>query len=497
MDVKTACPYCGVGCEIIVSRAGSQLSLQGDRESPVNKGMLCIKGQTLLETIGLQPSRITTPVIANQTRSWQEAITTIAHRFETTPKDEIALYLSGQMLMEDLYVARKFVDAYGIKNIESNSRLCMYSTVAANNRAYGADIVPVSYTDIYHADTIIIFGSNTANCHPIVFNHIKKSNAFVVCVDVRETDTSRQSDIFIQVETAKDLDIIENLEQYDWFTGKVLSIYSQGITQSFDATNKVNALINKHIETGNINKPGCGVLSLTGQPNAMGGREIGIKSDDLSATEFFSTEQIKVLWVMATNPKHSMINYRKIDTLIVSDYKYTLTAKDADIVLPVSSWGEKIGHQKNSERRYLKQNAFIPPAKESKADWEIICLVAQELDLEGFTYQSADEIWQEMNIDTSWSPQIRVREEPVKIDPKQDRTYTNITTNARLLTQWHTMSRTSDSATLENMTSLEDNAHSIHHITNAELFAGQEVELDKYSKQPCFKASIPAKKFRP
>lgn len=486
MSFKTTCPYCGVGCGIEISRSGSTLKLIGDKDSPVNQGMLCIKGQTLLETVGTDKDRLLQP----STGIWDEAIESIAKSFRSTKKDEIALYLSGQMLMEDLYVAKKFAQSYGIKNIESNSRLCMYSTVEANKRAYGKDIVPVSYDDIYQAETIFIIGSNTADCHPIVFNHVKKSKAFVVCVDVYETTTAKKSDLFIKVLPGRDMEIIDDLVNQPWFNNKkTLSIYSQGITQSTDATDKVNALINAHIKVGNINKPGCGVLSLTGQSNAMGGREIGITTQDLTATEFFSTKQIKTLWVMATNPAHSTINYRKLKTLIVSDFTKTLTTKDADIVLPVCSWSEKTGHQKNSERRYLKQNAFLPPAGKSKPDWEIICLVAKALGLSGFEYKDADAIWSEMNIDQTWSPRIQVPEKIVEFK-SVNRIYKKSINNGRLLEQWHSMSRTSKSKTLNAMTSQNPEIVSIHHISNTELFKNKEVELDKYSKQPCFKASI-------
>ncbi len=483
MSFKTTCPYCGVGCGIEISRSGSTLKLTGDQSSPVNKGMLCVKGQTLLDTVGTNEDRLLFPSLGD----WDKTILAIRDKFLTTPRNEIALYLSGQMLMEDLYVAKKFADAYGIKNIESNSRLCMYSTVEANKRAYGADIVPVSYDDIYGAETIFIIGSNTADCHPIVFNHIRKSKAYVVCVDVYETTTAKQADLFIKVDPGQDMTIINDLVNQDWFRNKkTLSVYSQGLTQSTDATDKVNALINAHIKTGNINKPGCGVLSLTGQSNAMGGRELGIRTSDLTATEFFSTGQIKTLWVMATNPAHSMINYREFDTLIVSDFTKTLTTADADIVLPACPWSEKSGHQKNSERRYLEQNAFLPPAGESKPDWKIICLVAKSLGLKGFDYQNADEIWSKMNIDKNWSPRIRVRETPVEINTP-DRKYGNSINNGRLLTQWHGMSRTGKSAKLNAMTKQNSNIVSIHHTTNTELFKDKEVELDKYSKQPCFK----------
>jgi len=484
MSFKTTCPYCGVGCGIEISRLGSTLSLIGDKNSPVNQGMLCIKGQTLLETIGTDEDRLLFPSLG----SWEKTIHAIRDNFLTTPRSEIALYVSGQMLMEDLYIAKKFADSYGIRNIESNSRLCMYSTVEANKRAYGEDIVPVSYDDIYAAETVLIIGSNTADCHPIVFNHVKKSKAYVVCVDVYETTTAKQSDLFIKVEPGTDMDLINDLVNQSWFKDKkTLSIYSQGLTQSTDATDKVNALINAHINTGNINKPGCGVLSLTGQSNAMGGREIGICTSDLTATEFFSTSQIKTLWVMATNPAHSMINYRQFDTLIASDFTQTLTTKDADIVLPACSWSEKTGHQKNSERRYLKQNSFLPPAGESKPDWEIICLVARSLGLKGFDYKNSDEIWAEMGIDQTWHSRIKVKEELVDIE-KSDRSYdSKAINNARLLTQWHSMSRTQKSTTLNKMTKNNPNIVSIHHITNAELFKDKEVELDRYSKQPCFK----------
>ncbi len=483
MSFKTTCPYCGVGCGIEISRSGSTLKLIGDKDSPVNQGMLCIKGQTLLETIGTDDDRLLEPSIG----SWDDSIKLIANTFRSNKKDEIALYLSGQMLMEDLYVAKKFAESYNIKNMESNSRLCMYSTVEANKRAYGADIVPVSYDDIYLAETIFIIGSNTADCHPIVFNHVKKSKAYVVCVDVYETTTAKQSDLFIQVNPGKDMDVIDDLVNQPWFKGKkTLSIYSQGLTQSTDATDKVNALINAHIKTGNINKPGCGVLSLTGQSNAMGGRELGIRTTDLTATEFFSTDQIKVLWVMATNPAHSMINYRKFETLIVSDFTKTLTTQDADIVLPACSWSEKTGHQKNSERRYLKQNAFLPAAGESKPDWEIICLVAKELGLQGFDYKDVNEIWLEMDIDEDWLPRIQVQEKIVELE-KNNRVYGKSVNNGRVLAQWHSMSRTGKSKTLNNMTNLTSEIVSIHHMTNTELFKGKKVELDKYSKQPCFK----------
>ncbi|WP_201339037.1 molybdopterin oxidoreductase family protein [Isorropodon fossajaponicum symbiont] len=483
MNFKTTCPYCGVGCGIEITRTGSILKLTGDKDSPVNQGMLCIKGQTLLETVGTDNARLINPSLG----SWDKTIKAMAKVFESTPKHQIALYLSGQMLMEDFYVAKQFAGAYGIDNIESNSRLCMYSTVEANKRAYGADIVPVSFDDIYQAQTIFIIGSNTADCHPIVFNHIKKSKAFVVCVDVYESTTAKKSDLFIQVEPGKDMGIINNLPHQPWFKDKkVLSVYSQGLTQSTDATDKVNALINAHIITGNINKPGCGVLSLTGQCNAMGGREIGIRTNDLTATEFFSSNQIKILWVMATNPAHSMINYRQFETLIVSDFTKTLTTDDADIVLPVCSWSEKTGHIKNSERRYLKQNAFLPPAGNSKPDWEIICLLAKELGLDGFDYQSVDDIWQQMDIDESWQPRIQVKEELVVIKVT-NRTDNDSINNVRLLTQWHSMSRTGKSKTLNKMTKTPDEVISIHHVTNSELFKNKTVELDKYSKQPCFK----------
>lgn len=486
MSFKTTCPYCGVGCGIEINRSGSSLSLIGDKSSPVNQGMLCIKGQTLLETVGTDKDRLLTPSTGN----WNETIQLIRHKFINTPKDSIALYLSGQMLMEDLYVAKKFANAYGIKNLESNSRLCMYSTVAANNRAYGADIVPVSYDDIYLAQTILIIGSNTADCHPIVFNHIKKSKAYTVCVDVYETTTAKRCDLFIQVQAGTDMVFINNLEKQDWFKDKkVLSIYSQGITQSSDATDKVNTLINKHITTGKINKPGCGVLSLTGQSNAMGAREIGIRTQDLTATEFFSSSQIETLWVMATNPAHSMINYRKFKTLIVSDFTKTLTTDDADIVLPACSWSEKTGHMKNSERRYLKQNAFLPPAGESKPDWEIICLVAKSLGLDGFDYKNSDEIFSEMNIDESWTPRIKVREQIVELETVKRSYDQPIANNARLLPQWHGMTRTGKSPTLNKMTNKNPNMISIHHVTNTELFKNKQVELDKHSKQPCFKAT--------
>jgi assimilatory nitrate reductase catalytic subunit len=189
---------------------------------------------------------------------------------------------------------------------------------------------------------------------------------------------------------------------------------------------------------------------------------------------------------MATNPAHSMINYRQFDTLIVSDFTKTLTTEDADIILPACSWSEKTGHQKNSERRYLKQNAFLPPAGESKPDWEIICLVAKSLGLKGFEYQSAAEIWHEMDVDQHWSAQVKVPEIPVEIK-STNRNYENSINNGRLLTQWHGMSRTQKSKTLNEMTKQNPDTVSIHHITNAELFKDKEVELDRYSRQPCFK----------
>jgi assimilatory nitrate reductase catalytic subunit len=454
--VKTTCPYCGVGCGVLATPG----SITGDPGHPANFGRLCVKGAALAETIGLE-GRLLHPMVGGRQSDWDTALATIAERFGRLAPDEIAFYVSGQLLTEDYYVANKLMKGFlGGANIDTNSRLCMSSTVAGHIRAFGSDTVPGCYEDIEQAELVVLVGSNAAWCHPVLFQRIKGR---VVVIDPRRTATCEAADLHLALRPGSDVALFSGLlahvpvdeayvaahtrgfaealaaartvdvagltglapEQlagfYEMFAGteKVVTLFSQGVNQSTSGTDKVNAIVNVHLATGRIGRPGMGPFSLTGQPNAMGGREVGglanqlaahmgfsqgevdrvrrfwgapnvAKRPGLKAIEMFDAVRrgrIKALWIMATNPAVSLPDSGAVrealgacDFVVVSDVVAdTDTARFADVLLPALAWGEKDGTVTNSERRISRQRAFLPPPGEARPDWWALAQVARRL----------------------------------------------------------------------------------------------------------------------
>ncbi|WP_068073862.1 nitrate reductase [Novosphingobium lentum] len=469
--VRTTCAYCGVGCGIVATPIGERsVTIAGDRDHPANFGKLCSKGTHLGETVGLE-GRLLVPHIGDRAAGWDEALDLVATRMrdciaEHGP-DSVAFYVSGQLLTEDYYVANKLMKGFvGSGNIDTNSRLCMASAVAAHVMAFGEDVVPCNYDDLDAADLILLVGSNTAWCHPVIWQRIEKARerrgTRLVVIDPRRTETAEQADLHIPIAPDGDIALFNALLADMHQRGLVdpaaldrsvavpegfwdglacdpgidatlfarladmvaahprtITLFSQGANQSVCGTDKGLAITNLHLATGRINRIGAGPFSITGQPNAMGGREVGGMANTLachlgfSATEladagtFWNAGQmctgpglkavdmfravhdgrIRFLWVMATNPAVSMPDstfvraaLAKCPTVVVSDVMAdTDTGRFAHIRLPALAWGEKDGTVTNSERRISRQRALFAPPGETRADWRIVCDVAARL----------------------------------------------------------------------------------------------------------------------
>ncbi|MFC3173523.1 molybdopterin-dependent oxidoreductase [Novosphingobium bradum] len=470
--IRTTCAYCGVGCGIRAEVTGERtVRIAGDPEHPANFGKLCSKGTHLGETVGLE-GRLLHPMIGKAHAGWDEALDLAAARMRATiaehGPDSVAFYVSGQLLTEDYYVANKLMKGFiGSANIDTNSRLCMASAVAAHNRAFGEDLVPCTYDDLDEADLILLVGSNTAWCHPVVWQRIEAARAArgtkLVVIDPRRTETAEQADLHVAVAPDGDVALFNALlaemrdrglldtaflanrcEVPEGFVDglaardpgvphatfaaladlvaahpRMVTLFSQGANQSRSGTDKGNAIINLHLATGRINRAGAGPFSITGQPNAMGGREVGGLANTLACHLGFSGEEradaamfwnapnicagpglkavdlfravhdgrVKFLWVMATNPAVSMPDagfvreaLARCETLVVSDVMAdTDTARLAHIRLPALAWGEKDGTVTNSERRVSRQRALFPAPGEARADWAILCDFARRM----------------------------------------------------------------------------------------------------------------------
>lgn len=496
--VKTTCPYCGVGCGVIASmNAKGEVSVKGDPDHPANFGRLCSKGSALGETVSLD-GRILYPEVAGECVSWDTALDLVADTFKKTitehGPDAVAFYVSGQMLTEDYYVANKLMKGFiGSANIDTNSRLCMASSVAGHRRAFGADVVPGNYEDLEEADLIVLTGSNLAWCHPVLFQRIAATKVTrpqmkIVLIDPRRTTTAEIADLHLPIKADGDTTLFNGLLAYlannayidaDYVvhhtegfsdalevarrlttpqllertglaadnlqlffrlfaeTKKVVTVYSQGVNQSASGTDKVNAIINCHLVTGRIGQVGCGPFSVTGQPNAMGGREVGglanmlaahmelenpadrdrvqrfwqspviAQKAGLKAVDLFQAVgegKIKALWIMATNPVSSMPDADAVKAalkgcpfVVVSDISAnTDTMALADVRLPATGWGEKDGTVTNSERRISRQRKFLSPVGEMQPDWWIVSEVARRMGFgKAFSYQGPDEIFAE------------------------------------------------------------------------------------------------------
>jgi assimilatory nitrate reductase catalytic subunit len=484
---RTTCPYCGVGCGVVAQDDGS---IVGDTLHPANRGRLCSKGAALAETLD-DGGRLLHPMLAGRPVGWDTALDEMAARFgaaiaEHGP-DSVALYVSGQCLTEDYYVANKLMKGFiGSANIDTNSRLCMASSVAGHTRAFGADVVPGVYADVEEADLVVLVGSNLAWCHPVLHQRLMAARARrgtrIVVVDPRRTATSDQADLHLALAPGSDVALFNALLAHleaagaldrawiaahtsgfeaalsaaradaaatslapadirpflDWFaaTDRVVTIYSQGVNQSAAGTDKVNAILNCHLATGRIGKPGAGPFSVTGQPNAMGGREVGglanqlaahMRLDDraaidrvrrfwsaprmattpgLKAIELFEAARdgrIKALWIVATNPAASLPRsdlvrdaLRACPFVVVSDCWPTDTTRLADLVLPAAGWGEKDGTVTNSERIISRQRPFRAAPGEARADWRVMADFARRLGFgDGFTWQGPAAVFRE------------------------------------------------------------------------------------------------------
>ncbi|HLL28633.1 MAG TPA: molybdopterin-dependent oxidoreductase [Xanthobacteraceae bacterium] len=501
--VRTTCPYCGVGCGLLARPDGAGgAAIVGDPEHPANFGRICSKGAALNETLSLD-GRLLHPMVradgALKRASWEQALEAVANGFrrivERDGPGAVAFYLSGQLLTEDYYVANKLMKGFiGSANVDTNSRLCMASSVAGHRRAFGADTVPGNYADLDEADLLVLVGSNAAWCHPVLYQRMvancRARGARIVVIDPRRTATVEEADLFLPIAPGMDTALfcgllvqladrgalddryieahtkgfIEALARareiapgvaataaacgleetdvarfFDWFctTPRAVTAFSQGVNQSAQGTDKVNAIINCHLATGRIGKPGAGPFSLTGQPNAMGGREVGGLANQLAAHMDFAPEaidrvsrfwkaprvaarpglkavemfeaiergRIKALWIMATNPAVSLPRagamreaLAKLDLLVISENVVSNDTVNAGahILLPAAAWGEKEGTVTNSERRISRQRAFLPLPGEAKPDWWIVAEVAKRMGFaDAFSYSSVADVFRE------------------------------------------------------------------------------------------------------
>ncbi|GLK67101.1 nitrate reductase [Hansschlegelia plantiphila] len=496
---RTTCPYCGVGCGVLAQpdRMGGA-TIAGDPDHPSNFGRLCSKGSALGETLSLE-GRLLHPAIDGARASWTDALDATAEGFRRVLDEHgpgaIAVYLSGQLLTEDYYAANKLFKGFlGSANVDTNSRLCMSSSVAGHKRAFGSDTVPGTYRDLETADLLVLVGSNAAWCHPVLYQRMLAAKvargAKIVVIDPRRTATAEEADLHLPIEAGFDsalfcgllvalaergalndgfidshtsnftaaLDRAREIAPdvaataaacglnptdvetfFDLFaaTERVVTLYSQGVNQSAQGSDKVNAIVNVHLATGRIGREGMGPFSLTGQPNAMGGREVGGLSNQLAAHMGFDVEsiekvrrfwdaprmaraeglkavdmfdavergEIRALWVMGTNPAVSLPRadaaraaMRNLEHFVVSENvasNDTLGA-GAKIRLPAAAWGEKDGTVTNSERRISRQRAFLALPGQARPDWWIVTQVASRLGFaEAFDWRTPGEVFRE------------------------------------------------------------------------------------------------------
>ena len=494
--ISTTCAYCGVGCGVSMQPREEGFTASGEAMHPANFGRLCVKGSALGETLDLE-GRLLRPEINRQPVSWSQALDAVANGLRDVIRESgpqaVAFYGSGQLLTEDYYVANKLMKGFiGAGNMDTNSRLCMASAVVGYKRAFGADAVPCSYQDLELADCVILTGSNTAWAHPVVYQRLaqakkERPQMRIIVIDPRQTATCDIADLHLPLRPGSDAalfcgalnamaqsgkldrtflqDHTQGADEalfsvQDWTVAKtatfcglttaqllafyqtiadsdrLVTLYSMGINQSSSGVDKCNAIINLHLATGKIGREGCGPFSITGQPNAMGGREVGglanqlashmgftpqeigrvgrfWKSDNvttsagLNAVDLFraiETGDIKAVWIMGTNPLVSLPDADRVRAglarcplVIVSDImRETDTTRAAHICLPALGWGEKNGTVTNSERCISRQRAFLPAPGEAKADWWILSQVAQRLGFaDAFDYQHPAEIFRE------------------------------------------------------------------------------------------------------
>jgi len=491
-ETRSTCPYCGVGCGVLLRPVGQGgLDVRGDPDHPANHGRLCSKGSALGETVGLG-QRLLAPQVGGEDRDWDSTLQLVADKFAETiaehGPDSAAFYVSGQLLTEDYYIANKLMKGFiGSANIDTNSRLCMASSVAGHKRAFGTDTVPGTYEDLDEADLVVLVGSNLAWCHPVLYQRLldarKTRGTKIVVIDPRRTASCDGADMHLAIEPGADValfnrllvtlqqggaidaDFIQHTNGFDaaidaasnddssviglpdaqiqafcdlWMrTEKVVTVYSQGVNQSTSGADKVNAILNCHLATGRIGKPGMGPLSVTGQPNAMGGREVGglanmlachldLENADhrtavrgfwdapavpdapgLKAVDMFRAVgdgRIKALWIIHTNPAVSMPQADAVRDAIaacpftvVSDVTgRTDTARLAKVLLPATAWAEKDGTVTNSDRTISRQRRVLPAPGTSRPDWAILAEVGRRMGFaKAFDFANEAEVFRE------------------------------------------------------------------------------------------------------
>lgn len=482
----------------------------GDRLHPANFGRLCTKGATHADLMASTEGRATDALVRPARGAEliaapvDDAVQTVATRLrdilDRDGPDAIALYVSGQMSLEAQYVATKLAKGFiRTVNMESNSRLCMASAATGYKQSLGADGPPGSYSDIDCTDLFLVIGSNTADCHPILFLRMAdrmRAGAKLIVVDPRRTATADKADLFLQIRPGTDLALLNGLlhllveggaidtdfiadhtqgweampEFLDDYpparvaaitglpegeirraatmiaeAGEWMSLWTMGLNQSTHGTWNTNAICNLHLATGAICRPGSGPMSLTGQPNAMGGREMGymgpglpgqrsvlsgedrafveaawglapgsIRSETGTGTigmlERMAAGDIKACWIMCTNPVASVGNRATVidglqtaELVVTQDaYADTATNRYADIVLPAALWAEADGVMVNSERNLTLVRQCLPPTGQSRPDWQLICQVATAMGFDGFSYHSSEEIFEEIR--GFWNP---------------------------------------------------------------------------------------------
>ena len=510
--VKTLCPYCGVGCGLEVVETTNQptvkfpdrFKVRGDRAHPSSQGMVCVKGATIAESI--QKDRLLHPMMRDRLDdqfrqvSWDQALDAIVNQMQqviaTKGADALCMYGSGQFQTEDYYTAQKlFKGCLGTNNFDANSRLCMSSAVSGYAKSFGSDGPPCCYEDLDITDCLFAIGTNTAECHPIIFNrfrkhHKKNPHVKLIVVDPRRTQTAAAADLHLAIQPGTDIDLLngiahlllkwekcdrEFIEQHTtgfaefaeitqlytpefvsrrcgidihdlelaakyWAeSSRVLSIWSMGVNQSTQGTAKVQCIINLHLLTAQIGKAGSGPFSLTGQPNAMGGREAGGLAHLLPGYRFVANPQHRVeletfwgfpagqissqvgrtawdiirgleadevdfLWIAATNPAVSFPDLvrtkaalKRSPFTVYQDAYYPIeTSAFAHILLPATQWSEKTGTMTNSERCVTLCQAFQPPLGEARDDWEIFAEVGRRLGFaDKFNFQSSADVHSE------------------------------------------------------------------------------------------------------
>ena len=518
IETKSTCPYCGVGCGVIIEHNGHTIfAVRGDPAHPANLGRLCTKGSTLhltarLENRALAPEMRLSKHSPRTPVSWDVALDACADTFARVIRehgpDAVGFYISGQLMTEDYYVFNKLAKGLiGTNNVDTNSRLCMSSAVAGYKQTLGADAPPACYEDLELAEVLLIAGSNMAYAHPVLYRRIEQARAKkgdslkVIVIDPRKTDTAREADLHLQILPGTDIALFNamlntllwegltdtayiaahtagfdalkqavrdmspavaaricGVPEADirqaalWFgrSKAALSLYCQGLNQSAHGTHNNAALINLHLATGQIGKPGAGPFSLTGQPNAMGGREVGGLAnllsahrdmhnpahraevarlwgvDDVPATpgktavemfEAVKSGQIKALWIACTNPAQSMPDLHAVraaldaaELVVVQEaFNNTDTVAYADVLLPASTWGEKHGTVTNSERRITRVPPALAPPGQARHDWDICIEFAKRLGerlgrgalaRRLFDYSGPEAIWNEHRAST-------------------------------------------------------------------------------------------------